>query len=180
MTDRWTIIRCHSRRELEAAAWVRKFGASVYVPMYETTVRRAKTLSHRQRSVGIRHTVVRPLYPGYFFALLDAMRRDIHDLPGVLGKLAFADVPCYLPGAVIEDMRALEVGGRLVIARGFECAVAIGDRVMIVDGPFASFAATVDRIIDQALDGDVRISVLAAIFGRATRVELDVGQVQRA
>ncbi|WP_311274818.1 transcription termination/antitermination NusG family protein [Methylobacterium sp. WCS2018Hpa-22] len=51
--------------------------------------------------------------------------------------------------------------------------IKIGQGVMVTDGPFASFPATVERILP-----DDRIAVSVSLFGRASPIELNIAQVQ--
>lgn len=50
-----------------------------------------------------------------------------------------------------------------------------GEKVMVVDGPFANFAGVIDEM--NADKGKVRVMV--TIFGRATPVELEFSQIER-
>ena len=51
-----------------------------------------------------------------------------------------------------------------------------GQRVRIIEGPFADFIGTVDELdVDRG-----KVRVLVSFFGRETPVELDLLQVERA
>jgi transcriptional antiterminator NusG len=74
----------------------------------------------------------------------------------------------------VEDIKSQMVEGRLKPKP--KITFSEGENVRVVDGPFSSFSGIVDSIKPDK----GKVVVLVSIFGRATPVELDFTQVEKA
>jgi transcriptional antiterminator NusG len=80
-----------------------------------------------------------------------------------------------MPISEAEAMRILHQVQEGVERPKASVSFEIGENVKVADGPFASFSVVVEEI-DEARS---RVKVAVSIFGRATPVELEFGQVEK-
>ena len=122
-----------------------------------------------------RRVTSRTFYPGYIFIqmdLTDATWHLIKDTPkvsGFVGGRHPAPVPQAEINAIVQQVDNNELRPRPRVV--FEP----GDHVRVIDGAFANFTGTVEEVNAEKQ----KIKVLVSIFGRATPVELDYGQVDK-
>jgi transcriptional antiterminator NusG len=141
---------------------------------------------------GQRKLVKRTVLPGYVLVRMDltdeswAAVRHTPSVTGFVGHshqpvpLTFDEVEKMLAPAVEEQVAAAAAGGEAAdqpkAKKKVEVAdFAVGDSVMVVDGPFATLHAT---ITEMNVDAQ-RVKALVEIFGRETPVELSFNQIQR-
>ena len=125
---------------------------------------------------GQRATSERKVFPGYVLAKMamsDEIWHLVKDTPKVTGFLGAGNKP-----SPISEKEAAQLIQQL--KDGIEkprnaIEFDIGEKVKVMEGPFASFEGVVEEI-DEA-KGRVKVSV--SIFGRATPVELEFGQVEK-
>ena len=120
--------------------------------------------------------VERKTMPGYVLAKL-TLNDDVYHLvkntPKVTGFLGSDNKPVPIPDREAERIiNQVEVGvERPKPSVSFE----IGEQVKVSDGPFASFSGLVEEVDEERS----RLKVAVSIFGRATPVELEYGQVEK-
>jgi len=118
----------------------------------------------------------RKFFPGYVLVrvhLTDAVFHLIKNTPRVTGFLGTDSKPLPISDAEAEQIlqHVQEGVDKPKAARSFE----IGEQVRVADGPFASFNGIVQDVEEER----ARLKVEVSIFGRATPVELEFGQVEK-
>jgi transcription termination/antitermination protein NusG len=124
---------------------------------------------------GQRRTVQKKIFPGY--VLVEMVLEDdswyvVRNTPGVTSFVGSGTTPTPLPDsevqAILKQMREEKPQVRVTYQKG--------NRVKIIDGPFAEFLGTIDEVNTEKN----KLRVLVSMFGRETPVELDFLQVEKA
>ena len=174
---KWYIVHAYSNFEKKVAESIREQAknqgleenfSEILVPTEDVVeIRRGRKINAERK-----------FFPGYVLVkmnLSDEAYHLIKNTPKVTGFLG-ADKSKPVP---IPDAEAERIKGQ--VAEGVDrpkpsIAFEIGETVRVADGPFASFNGTVEEI-DEARS---RLKVAVSIFGRATPVELEYAQVEKA
>ena len=123
---------------------------------------------------GIRKTVQRKVFPGYVLVRM-IMDEDtwyqLRNTPGVTGFVSQDNKPLPL----LEDIATTMLDDMEQEAPKVTVSFQMGDRVRIIEGPFADFTGEVDEVNNEK----GTIKVLVSFFGRETPVELDFLQAER-
>ena len=175
MAARWYIVHAYSNFEQKVADQILEKAKSkglshliesIVVPTEKTTeVRRGRKIE-----------VDRKFFPGYVMVraeMNDAVHSLIKNTPKVTGFLGSDSRPVPIPDKEADQilMQVQEGVERPKPSVRFE----IGEQVRVADGPFASFNGIV-----QDVDAErSRLKVEVSIFGSATPVELEFGQVEK-
>ena len=124
---------------------------------------------------GQKRTRARKFFPGYLFVNVNMTDDSWHlirgsaKVTGFIGGQKPAAVPEHEVERVTKQMS--EGAAKAKPKVNFD----VGDKVVIIDGPFNSFNGSVEEVNEEK--GKLR--VLVSIFGRPTPVELDFLQVER-
>ncbi len=176
MALRWYVVQAYSGYEGKVRGFIEervkqfsleeKFG-QVLVPTEEVVEMRE----------GQKRKSARKFFPGYVLVEMDMDDESWHlvrDTPRVLGFIGGTkEHPAPISQAEADQIlnRLEESTDKPRPRTLFE----VGEAVRVTDGPFAEFEAVVESVnYDKS-----RLSVSVMIFGRATPVELDFGQVEK-
>ena len=175
MAKRWYVLHVYSGFEKKIATQIKEQAdlkglteqiGEIIVPVEEVTeVRRAQKVNTERK-----------FFPGYVLVkmkLTDEAFHLIKNTPKVTGFLGAENKP--MPISEAEAMRILHQVQEGVERPKSSVSFEIGENVRVADGPFASFSGVVEEI-DEARS---RVKVAVSIFGRATPVELEFGQVEK-
>ena len=174
---RWYIIHAYSGFEGKVRdsimAEATRMGLDRLVEAVEVPT---ETVTEARRGKKIQ--VERKFMPGYVLAKLD-MNDDVYHLvkntPKVTGFLGSMGKPQPISETEAARMLSTKEEAAANPKQQIKVDYEIGDAVKVLDGPFASFNGTVEEVNYEK--NKVRVSV--TIFGRATPVELDFGQVEK-
>ncbi len=125
---------------------------------------------------GQRRTSTRKFYPGYMFVQMVLDDRTFHlvkNTPKITGFLGGRN-PTPVPEREITGIHSAMSEGKSKPKP--KVVFEQGDTVRVIDGPFSNFSATVEEVKPDKQ----KVRVLVSIFGRATPVELDFTQVEKA
>lgn len=162
MKDRWYVVAAQPGRENIAELHLEKQGFAVWMP------RQLRVVRHARR----RHEKHVPFFPGYMFVSLDIARQRWRSVNGTLGVRSLImqgerPVPC--PPGLVEGLQALTAEDGTFNAAA---AMAPGDRVRIVSGPFAELVGTLVE-----LDGPARGRVLLGLLQGEVPVTMNLAHL---
>ena len=125
---------------------------------------------------GERKLSSRKFYPGYVLVrmeLTDDTWHLVKDTPKVTGFVGSKDEPVAIPEEDAAKIIAQMQEG--VLRPKPKIKFETGDKVQVMDGPFANFTGVVDEVRPDR----GRVRVLISVFGRPTPVELEFTQLEK-
>jgi transcription termination/antitermination protein NusG len=175
LDKKWYIVHAYSNFERKVAESIReKAQATGLAGLFdEILVPTEKVVEVRR---GRKVDAERKFFPGYVLvkmAMTDEAYHLIKNTPKVTGFLGSDKKP--MPISESEAKRILQQVQEGVERPKPSVSFEIGEQVRVSDGPFASFNGTVEEVDDIR----ARVKVAVSIFGRATPVELEYGQVEK-
>lgn len=184
---KWYIVQCGRRTDQQALDAFERFRIETYYPtitQFKPLPRRRMSQAQRASGVVVMQPQEAAVFPRYIFTRFDLQQdgwREAFDYAGVGGLMCHSSMPIWMPDEAIERVRS-RVGHQIHTTDTMRAFLAVGDEVIVNNGPFASFPGIVEEGLDlpiEKLDASTRIKVAVNIFGRATPVELEYWQVSK-
>ena len=172
---RWYIVHAYSNFEKKVAESIREQAKQRGLEDHFDEI-----LVPVETVVGVRRgrkvNAERKFFPGYVLVKMDLTDEVYHlikNTPKVTGFLGSDNKP--MPISEVEANRILHQVQEGIERPKPSVSFEVGEQVRVSDGPFASFNGTVEEVDE----GRSRVKVAVSIFGRATPVELEFGQVEK-
>ena len=176
MAIRWYVIHAYSGFEQKVASSIEEQAEQAGMgDLFEQVLVPVEEVVEMRR--GARVAAERKFFPGYVLAHMDMTDETWHlikNTPKVTGFLGSGGKPVAITDAEAE--RVLHQVKEGIERPKPSITFEIGETVRVCDGPFTSFNGMVEEVDEEK----ARLKVSVSIFGRATPVELEYSQVEKA
>ena len=172
----WYIIQSHSSFENKVAKLIKEESEKakisdkieeIVVPTHDITeVKRGKRVQRKKK-----------YFPGYVLIKSEMDNNIYHmikNIKKVSGFLGSKGTPVPVSDNEIEKILGQIKDGIAQPTSGVE--YSIGEKVQVIDGPFASF----NGLVEDVDEDKARLKVSVSIFGRPTPVDLEYNQVEKS
>lgn len=176
MAQRWYVINVYSGFENKVAESIRELaGQKDMADLFEQILVPVEEVVEMRRGAKVK--TERKFFPGYVLIRMEMTDESWHlvkNTAKMTGFLGGGGRPTPVSDAEVDQiLRQVQEGiERPKPSVTFE----IGEQVRVCDGPFNSFSGLVEEVDEER----ARLKVAVSIFGRATPVELEYSQVEKA
>ena len=171
----WYIVQSHSSFENKVASLIKEEAEKakisekieeIVIPTHDVTeVKRGKRVQRKKK-----------YFPGYVLIKSEMDNNIYHmikNIKRVSGFLGTKGMPVPVSDKEIEKILGqIKDGVALSLIHIWRC---LGEKVQVIDGPFASFNGMIEDIDEDKS----RLKVSVSIFGRPTPVALEYNQVEK-
>ena len=171
----WYIVQSHSSFENKVAQLITEEAdkakisekiEEIVVPTHDVTeVKRGKII-HRKKKYFPGYVLIKSEMDNNIYHMIKSIKR-------VSGFLGTKGIPVPVSDKEVEKILGQIKDGVAQPKSGVDYSV--GEKVQVVDGPFASFTGMIEEIDEEK----ARLKVSVSIFGRPTPVDLEYNQVEK-
>ncbi len=166
MNKNWYALRVKPHRERTVYQRLLGWDIQTFLPMVKVKPKNPRAAKQK------------PYFPGYLFVfadLDDVGANTMNWMPGTIGLVSFGGIPATVPENLIHELQQrlaqIEAAGGLLLAE-----LEPGDKVRIVEGPFAGYEA----IFDMRLPGQDRVQILLSFLSQHPQpVEIDSENIKK-
>lgn len=174
----WYVVVTNPNNEKKAVGELRRAGFRVFLP--------SRSIQQRNRKTGERSVRFRPLLTGYLFLKFPPEKLDKYGVPhfrsvrlcqGVKAFVTVADARGEFRPFSVEDAKVAEFlrrqrrreFGSPSTEEPLDRARRLypkGRAMRVADGPFDTFIATIERVLDSGA-----VEAVVELFGRSTKIQ---------
>ena len=171
----WYIVQSHSSFENKVASLIKEEAEKakisdkieeIVIPTHDVTeVKRGKRIQRKKK-----------YFPGYVLIKSEMDNNIYHmikNIKRVTGFLGSKGIPVPVSDKEIDKILGQIKDG--VAQPKSAIDYSIGEKVQVIDGPFASFNGLIEDVDEEKS----RLKVSVSIFGRPTPVDLEYNQVEK-
>jgi transcriptional antiterminator RfaH len=163
MSKEWFIIQFKPNSHHQAKKNLNRQGFETFLPLHDITVRKASTFVRNNK----------PLFPGYMFISFNRLEQKWHKINntyGVSRLVTFNSILKSVPSPFIDNlMKRYDLSGKLLPIEKMKK----GDKVKILEGPFANFIATI-----ETYETEQRVWLLMDLMGRKMKIQTSSNTLQ--
>jgi transcriptional antiterminator RfaH len=163
MSKEWFVVQFKPNSHYQAKKNLTLQGFNTFLPLHEITSRKASRFVKSRK----------PLFPGYMFVSFNKTENKWHKIKNTYGVSRLITINSSLksiPSTFIDSlMKRYDSSGKLIPI----VEMKKGDKVEILEGPFANFIATVEKY-----ESEQRLWILLDLMGRKTKVKTPLNAVQ--
>ena len=155
MSKEWFILQFKPNSHYQAVKNLNRQGFETFLPLTNKTSQKLSRFIKASQ----------PLFPGYMFIRFDKAETEWHKINntyGVSRLVTFNSTIKSIPDIFVNNlMKRYDLSGNLPPIKKLKK----GEKIVLLKGPFANFAATVEKYED-----DQRIWILMDLMGRKAKI----------
>ena len=157
MSKEWFLLQFKSNSHHLAVKNLNRQRFETFLPLHDTTSRRLSRFINTSK----------PLFPGYMFITFNRTDTEWHKINntyGVSRLITFNSILKPIPTTFIDSlMKRYNLSSKLIPI----VEMKKGDKVKVLEGPFANFIATIEKY-----ESEQRIWILMDLMGRKTKLQI--------